>query len=286
MLLRLMRKIAQLGATAQPEGNFFIDDYVALLAELKARGVTFETLGEPDLASASSRKAHFIKHDIHHDMVNTLRVAEAEHRAGVRSTFFMMHECELNRKYFARRDTWEGLSRIRDMGHEIGLHIDGFDLVERFGDLGRGIEAARAAFGAHGFTLRVANTHGNSDHQAKFDFETVNFFKELARPTPCTDAFWMGHYARYSIAELGFRLWADTALWTAQTGEFLLDYFVTDNSRAINAGRMRASSWELEGAHFELSAELRFRLADLVSDGSCLYLVHPQFFRPRHARAQ
>jgi hypothetical protein len=170
------------------------------------------------------------------------------------------------------------------MGHPIGLHNAGFDLIERYGDLRRGVDEARATFARHGLEIDLANTHGNSDYQTKFNLETVNFFKELARPTQCSDAFWMAHYGRYSIVELGFRLWADTALWTPKTGEFLLDYFVTDNSQALNAGRMRLSHWELWGGKWQLSADFRRKLADLVSAGSCIYLIHPQFFRPRAAR--
>jgi hypothetical protein len=285
MPLRLLRKVGLGKATARAGENFCIEDYVELLTELRARGVQFASLDNPDLASASANKTHFIKHDIHHDIVNTVRVAEAEHRLGVRSTFFMMHECAINRKFFNDRDTWKSLLRMRDMGHAIGLHIDGFDLIERYGDLRHGVEEARATFAKCGLEVHLANTHGNSQHQTKFNFETVNFFKELARPTQCSDAFWMAHYARYSIPDLGFRLWADTALWTPETGEFLLDYFVTDNSQSLTAGRMRLSYWELRGEKWELSAGLRVRLADLVSIGSCIYLIHPQFFRPCGARA-
>jgi hypothetical protein len=285
MPLRLLRKIGLRRGQARADGNFFIEDYVDLLRELRTRGVRFETLESPDLASACAEKRHFIKHDIHHDMVNTIRTAEAEHGIGVRSTFFMMHECAINRRFFSDRETWRGLARIRDLGHAIGLHIDGFDLIERFGDLRHGVDEALATFAKHGFDIQLANTHGNSEYQSKFNFETVNFFKELARPTQCSDAAWMAHYARYSIAELGFRLWADTALWTRETGEFLLDYFVSDNSQAFLGGRMRLSHWELRGEKWDLSAQLRTRLADLVSTGSCIYLVHPQFFRPRGSRA-
>jgi len=285
MPLRFLRSVGLGRATARSSENFFNEDYIELLTELKGRGVRFEPLDDPDLASASAHKTHFIKHDIHHDMANTVRIAEDEHRLGVRSTFFMMHECAINRKFFADPDTWKNLLRMRDMGHAIGLHIDGFDLIERYGDLRRGVEEALATFAKNGLEIHLANTHGNSQYQSKFNFETVNFFKELARPSQCSDAFWMAHYARYSIPDLGFRLWADTALWTPQTGAFLLDYFVSDNSQSFSGGRMRLSHWELRGEKWELSASLRCRLADLVSTGSCIYLIHPQFFRRRGGRA-
>ena len=126
--------------------HFAIENYALLLQELQSSGVRFETLHAPDQAAARAERLHFIKHDMHHDLENTLLIAEAEHEIGVRSTFFMMHENPINRKYFQAASTWKGLRRIREMGHLIGLHVDGFLLIEQYGDLARGIEQARKTF--------------------------------------------------------------------------------------------------------------------------------------------
>jgi len=111
--------------------HFFIEDYVELLGELLARGARFETLEAPDPARARAGKLHYVKHDIHHDLDNTLRIARAEREIGIRSTFFMMHENPINRKYFRAPATWEALRRIQEMGHLLALHVDGFVLISR-----------------------------------------------------------------------------------------------------------------------------------------------------------
>jgi hypothetical protein len=263
--------------------HFFIEDYAALLRQLVAKGIRFETLAAPDAERARSEKLHYIKHDIHHDLENTLRIAEAEHEIGVCSTFFMMHENPINRKYFQAPATWEALRRIESLGHLIGLHVDGFLLIEQYGDLARGIAQARKSFAERGIGFRVGNTHGNSAYQKKYDFEPMNFYAEVKRPTRSNAKLFMDHYGKYSLRELGFDVWADTSVWTPDRGEWLLDYFVSDNGTNIAAGESSASAWTINGAKWDLSEEVRRRLADYISQGSCIYLIHPQFFRKRES---
>jgi len=271
------------GQGARPEpAHFVIEDYAALLQELLARDICFATLERPDPATARAQKPHFIKHDIHHDLENSLRIAEAERAVGVRSTFFMMHDHPINRKYFDAPSTWATLRHIQEMGHLIGLHVDGFVLIERFGDLARGIDAARKVFAGHGIELTVGNTHGNSTYQKKYDFEPMNFYAEVKRPTTSTEPVFMAHYGKYSLRELGFNVWADTSIWTPDEGEWLLDYFVSDNGSNICAGGSADPAWAISGPKWDLSQAVRRDLADYVSQGSCVYLIHPQFFRPRN----
>jgi len=275
-------KVVEILPPAKPVDPYFaIADYVLLLEALQSRGVRFETLHAPDPAKARADRLHFIKHDIHHDLENTLKIAEAEHKIGVQSTFFMMHENPINRKYFHAPATWETLRRIQDMGHLIGLHVDGFLLIEQHGDLARGIDQARKTFAEQGISFTVGNTHGNSGYQKKYDFEPMNFYKEVRRPTNCSEKRFMDHYGKYSFRDLGFEVWGDTAIWTPQGGEWVLDYFVSDNGTNIAAGAATELSWVINGAKWDLSEAVRREVADFVSQGCCIYLIHPQFFRPR-----
>lgn len=263
--------------------SFQLQDYLALLDLLLSRGVKFQLLDTPIPEDAAANKLHYLKHDIHHDLARTWHMAAAEAERGVKATYFMMPKNFINRKYFDRPETWNTLRQMQRLGHHLGLHVDGFLLVEEFGDLAAGIAATRQAFAAEGIELTVGNTHGNSQYQAKFDFEPMNFYREVARPTPCRDEFWMAHYARYSLADLGFRCWADTAVWAPGSGERLLDYFVSDNSTGICAGESRKSEWDIVGEKWDLSPSHRRQVADLVRRGSCIYLIHPQFYRPATA---
>ncbi len=268
-----------------PPAHFRIEDYVALLRGLRRAGASFEKLSAGAIEGASARRAHFLKHDIHHDLVNTLLLAKAEADAGIHSAFFMMPRHHINRKYFDRPQTFEVLREIQALGHEIGLHIDGFTMVEEFGDIYRGVEAARALFRTEGIELKLANAHGNSSYQSRFNFETVSFYKELAErpgivPWKCEDEFWLQHYARYRLADMGFELWADTLLWTPRHGLTRCDYYVTDNSTSLKAGDLSTGQFEVIGPKFKITASLKRRMIANISKGSCVWLIHPQFFRP------
>ncbi|MFI4997584.1 MAG: hypothetical protein ACHQAQ_17600 [Hyphomicrobiales bacterium] len=265
--------------------HFLIGDYVALLRGLVDAGVSFEALGPAAVAGASARRVHFLKHDIHHDLVNTQLIARAEAEAGIRSSFFMMPRHRINQKYFDRPETFEVLRKIQELGHQVGLHIDGFAMIEEFGDLYRGVEAARSLFSKEGIELKIANTHGNSSYQARLKLETVAFFKELAErpgaePLRCEDKFWLEHYARYRLSQMGFELWADTLLWTRQHGLTRCDYYVTDNSTRIKAGDLSTGAFEVVGPKFKISGPLKRRMIKNIKKGSCIWLIHPQFFRP------
>jgi hypothetical protein len=264
------------------ESRFHIDDYIQWLQLIKARGVEFKTLENFNLhLHASGQPIHFIKHDIHDDLRNTVRMARAEHAAGIATSYFMMHRDPVNQDFYDRPRTWQHLRAIRDMGHAVGMHVDGFTLVERHGDLAEGVRLAKEEFAAHGLEVKIANTHGNAALDAKFAFWPQNFYKELAGEIKCCDPFWRAQHARYSIAELGFELWADTSLWIPSHGYFVFPYFVSDNSSGINAGRTNVAEWDIVGKPFDLARPHRVATADLVSQGCCIYLIHPQQFRPR-----
>jgi hypothetical protein len=265
--------------------HFVIEEYAALLRELAAGGASFEKLTPAAITGASLRRAHFLKHDIHHDLVNTRLIAKAEAELGIASSFFMMPRHAINRKYFDRPETFQVLREIQELGHQIGLHIDGFAMVEEFGDIYRGVEAARALFNGEGIEVRLANAHGNSTYQARFNFETVSFYQELAErpgvePWVCNDAFWQGHYSRYRLAEMGFELWADTLIWTREHGLTRCDYYVTDNSSSLKAGDLSTGAFEVVGPRFAIPKALKRRMIGHLTKGSCIWLIHPQFFRP------
>lgn len=264
--------------------HFLIEDYITLLRQIRSAGAVFELVGAPNVAEAGSRRIHYMKHDIHHDLDNTWRMAVAEAEAGFVSTYFMMPRDPLNERWFDQPQTWKTLRSIQELGHEIALHVCGFTLIEQYGDLRVGLNEALRLFRQNGLEITTANTHGHSAYAVKFRFDPMNFYEELARPTSADDPFWMGHYAKYSIQEFGIRVWADTSLWIAGHGWWKTDYFASDNSSGINAGALDAADWEIKGAPFDLSKAHRQAVTATVSKGSCLYLIHPQRFRPGRDR--
>ncbi|MFI4997583.1 MAG: hypothetical protein ACHQAQ_17595 [Hyphomicrobiales bacterium] len=267
--------------TSMPRVHFHIEEYVELILALRREGARFETLSESRILDAEARHSHFVKHDIHHDLENTFLMAQAEEKIGVKANYFFMPRNKINAKYFDNPDTWRKLRSIRDMGHVVGMHIDAFSLVEQAGDLYKGVAEAKAGFLAEGIDARVGNTHGNSSYRARLKLESVDFYKEFAGPNLCEDPFWRGQHSRYSLSQMGFEAWADTTFWTAATGRFLCRYFVTDNSKSLTSYDLPDHAWQIKTPQFEIPEEFALALVKVVPSASCVYLIHPQFFRPK-----
>ncbi len=279
----LSRLFGRRASAAKPRTSFGVEEYIGLVLALRRAGASFAIVGEQQIAEAEARRLHFIKHDIHHDMENTFLMAQAEEKIGLRTSYFFMPRNKINAKYFDKPETWARLRSIRDMGHVVGMHVDAFSLVERAGDLYKGIAEAKALFLAEGIEARIGNTHGNSSYRAKFKLESVDFYKEFAGPNQCEDPFWRTQHAAYSLAELGFDVWADTNLWTAATGRYLPRYFVSDNSKSLTSYDLPGHAWKITSPPFEIPKGFSRDLVKVIPAASCIYLIHPQFFRPKAA---
>jgi hypothetical protein len=98
--------------------DFTLSGYVARLQRLIDLGYqfrqNFET--EPDAATI------FIRHDVDLDLSLALRMAEAEEKLGVKSTFFVLLNSELY-NCFSKANRLK-ISKIVDKGHAIGVHFD------------------------------------------------------------------------------------------------------------------------------------------------------------------
>jgi len=65
------------------------------------------------------------------------------------------------------------------MGHEVGLHLDPFDLIRKHGDLDKGLTAALADLRGRGLTIRAATLHGDtSAHIRARNLFAHDFFME------------------------------------------------------------------------------------------------------------
>jgi hypothetical protein len=256
---------------------FRLSEYASFLEKANQAGILFSLF---DCAQMSGDQGpfHYLKHDIHHDLPNTIKVAELEAKLGITASFFMMHRHDLNRKYYDSPSTWQALRDIQSFGHEIAIHVDGFLLIEKYNDLAVGITEEIRKFTDEGLRIRGGNTHGNSQYQAMFNFEPMSFYREVIRPNYCTDARWNAHYGRYSLQALGFEFWADTAVWFAPDKVMVPEMFVSDNSTGWNMGRSTSPEWLMVGPPYNLPPDYADKLIDQTQGTHCIYLVHPQFY--------
>src|SRR6185369_3216254 len=82
--------------------------------------------------------------------------------ASLPGLFLMKHRHDANTSFYDHPETWSILRSIEKMGHEVGLHIDPFDLVQRYGDLLAGVAAAANEFREKGLSVETATLHGDT----------------------------------------------------------------------------------------------------------------------------
>ncbi len=98
--------------------KFTYEAYKALLALLKKDGYAFRNYHN----YGDTSRCVILRHDIDFSLESAVRLAEAERKAGVSSTYFVLLRTDFYNPA-SRRGT-AALRRIQSLGHEIGLHFD------------------------------------------------------------------------------------------------------------------------------------------------------------------
>jgi hypothetical protein len=96
--------------------------YLDFLAKARARGRTFVQHRDflPGAALLPSRYI-LLRHDIDFAPAYSLEMAELEHAEGIRSTYFVLMECQYYNPVAS--DTIRRIRKIHALGHEVGLHV-------------------------------------------------------------------------------------------------------------------------------------------------------------------
>ena len=115
------------GATVRrPEDrdlDFTLEHYAEILAAIKEN---HETLSFRDVSYVGRdllKLDRFVimRHDVEISLTAALRLAELDHAAGIRSTFFLLYSSDYN---IFEPSGAAIVRRILDLGHDIGLHYD------------------------------------------------------------------------------------------------------------------------------------------------------------------
>lgn len=106
---------------------FSPEGYAQILGVAKAGGYRMcpfrEALDTPARSvDATAAPTLILRHDVDFSIDCAVRMAEFEAAAGVRSTYFVMLACE--HYNLLAKPGREKIARIRELGHEIGLHWD------------------------------------------------------------------------------------------------------------------------------------------------------------------
>lgn len=103
--------------TAPATDRFRLADYEAILEAARAHGYTFARFTDPEPGT----KAVYLRHDVDNSLDSALRMAELETRVGAVATYLALVRSP-NYNVFSGASV-RTLRRIRELGHEVGLHF-------------------------------------------------------------------------------------------------------------------------------------------------------------------
>ena len=104
--------------------KFTYESYKGMIELLRTNG--YEFVGYHDYERDG--KCVILRHDIDNSIEKAVALAEIEKALGVRSTYFVLLTSDFYN--VASVKSLEGLHRIADLGHEIGLHFDEMAYLE------------------------------------------------------------------------------------------------------------------------------------------------------------
>lgn len=243
-LQNLLRGVEPRGTSGPPERAPKANAQGALFNLFEkgvTRGVEFAPLTEIDRFVENRVAGMFLKHDVHDVELDRLIVfAEREAALDIRGTyFFMTPEHPRTRGTYNFADQIRAMKAVRDLGHELGLHIDPYyQMREQRLPLDEVLRGLRRNFDGHGIEVRIGNMHGNSVHKhpdldgfgTSFDlFEELTRqrdFPGLARVPEQTAELIRANRVR--LTDHGYDYWGDMPLWSARQG-IVATNFLTDN---------------------------------------------------------
>lgn len=237
----------------------------ALLTAAREAGAELLLPEELDAAVHRGDPCWLVKHDVHRlDRVAVLDLARAERDEGVRATWlFMVRGDPMGGSVTRPKDLADTMAAVRELGHEVGLHLDAYHWMTRTGRRLRDLLADELAWLAdRDVVVRVGTTHGNARHRHP-DLDgygtAFDLFDELARQPDHPRLANVGEATariirteRLALRPLGFTHWLDMPVWSAQHDAFLVPSFVSDN-RLGKSGTVEVLTHPEAGADWLLS---------------------------------
>lgn len=186
----------------------------------------------------AGQSAIYLRHDVHNvELPKLIEFAESEVRAGFKASYFFMGKHHPRTKAsYSFYEECETIHQIKEMGHDVGLHIDPFigtsssDPIPRFS-----LKRELLEFAKFGIKFSIGTMHGNSSQNTKdLDGRSLGweFFEELSREeglarVPSSVARKI-LASRTRLVNHGFHLFADLPMWSEH--QFTSMNYVSDSS--------------------------------------------------------
>ncbi len=129
---QLEPKVTRPARPEHPDRDFTLAHYREILAAITASHPTLSFGEAAPLGRALLERDRFVlmRHDVEFSLEAALVLAEADHQAGVRSTFFLQFGSDYN---IFEPESAVIVQRLLELGHDLGLHYD-LGLLERSGN--------------------------------------------------------------------------------------------------------------------------------------------------------
>ena len=239
-----------------------------LLDDAMSAGARVVQVRQLDDMVVNRHAALVLKHDVHGlNLASLLAFARAEADMGILgSYFFMPPDHPDTARHYGFSEQVGVMREIQAMGHEIGLHLDPYFMMEFWrAPLRDVLLRALSAFEQAGISVNSMNMHGNSAHQHK-DANgygtSFDLFEELARQPDYPelkavdpDSAEVLRTQRVRLADFGINFWADMPLWSRQHG-YVVTNFVSDNQMG-RTGKVEVLTHKRNANSYDLVAVQR-----------------------------
>jgi len=260
-------------------------DYETLLSKMLQMGFRFHLPAELAhmIQQGSAATCGVMKHDVHHDLDGCLIAARIEAGLGVRSVYFFLGEHDLTRKFHNTPQFWQAVEEIASLGHEIGIHTDAHDLLERHGDLEQGIAHVLDEFRRNtGVRITSGNLHGNTALRKLYGSPKAMIKARNGDAKPIPHEFPMlgdkfrryeNFYSLENFSEtLGIDCWLDVKVYW-RGNHLPIDAYLTDNSSALRLLFEKKNAWIMP---FEDVASAKNDSFSQMIGRPFQVLIHPQ----------
>lgn len=213
----------------------------SLLTSILDSGGIFARIRDVDDFISNFQPAIFLKHDVHGvPLDGLLKFAKEEASIGVRGSYFFMapnHPLTVN--LFTEEEQLSVMRKVQQMGHEIGLHIDPYFLIEHLKiPLSEILHNTLNKWRENGIDVCCANMHGNSRYKGLDNNgygTSFDLFSEIARQPDFPELENVSDELKCVILEnkvhlkdFGLRVWGDMPMWSAEN-KYVVTNYLSDN---------------------------------------------------------
>jgi hypothetical protein len=257
-----------------------IDNYREFLSTAISAGTKFVSSAE--FCDTNSSDVSLIKHDVHSAFNVSIELASHEQSLGAASTFYFLEPTHKSLHRVDKKQIEETIYAVADMGHNIGLHLDVHDTLEKHGDLYAGLSEIKDWLeNCSKKAVIDVNLHGNTELRKLYGSPKgllklrKNSSKAVPHKIEVAGKYvsMRASYDKQTIAEnIGLRYWADARVYKEGT-LVASNAYLSDNSGRLRCNLNKKRYFEVNDFNCISKTQLK-----TLTSARAILLVHPQFY--------